>query len=115
MNISLGAAVFPSTKRGRSPRMPGDSAAANRGVALSRVGKQLLQDRRRTGRQPCPPSPRVLRTCHAAAEVRRTSNTRNRRGIHDWNNSDATSRQGLWVHQEWGGPRLFLSPNCYLW
>ena len=47
MNISLGAAVFPSTKRGRSPRMPG--AAANRGVALSRVGKQLLQGRREQG------------------------------------------------------------------
>src|SRR5437762_4488474 len=54
MNISLGVAVSPSTKRGRSPRMPGDSAAANRGVALSRVGKQLLQGRRGTGRQPCP-------------------------------------------------------------
>jgi CspA family cold shock protein len=30
--------------------MPGDSAAANRGVALSRVGKQ----NRGTGREPCP-------------------------------------------------------------
>src|ERR1700716_2951676 len=49
MNISLGAAVFPSTKRGRSPRMPGDSAAANRGVAPSRVGKRLLQGRRGQG------------------------------------------------------------------
>src|SRR5204863_8586686 len=45
MNISLGAAVCPSTKRGRSPRLPA-AAAANRGVALSRVGKQLLQGRR---------------------------------------------------------------------
>jgi len=34
--------------------MPGGAAAANRGVALSRVGKQLLQGRRGTGRQPCP-------------------------------------------------------------
>ena len=41
MNISLGGAVSPSTKRGRSPRMPGGSAAANRGVAPSRVGKQV--------------------------------------------------------------------------
>jgi cold shock protein len=34
--------------------MPGDSAAANRGVALSRVGKQLLQGRKGTRRQLCP-------------------------------------------------------------
>jgi len=33
--------------------MPGDPAAANRGVALSRVGKQLLQGRKGTGRQKC--------------------------------------------------------------
>src|SRR5438034_9230147 len=99
MNINLAAAVFPSTKHGRSPRMPGDPAAANRGVALSRVGKQLLQGRKGQGAS-LVPSPRVLRTCHSAAEVRRTSNTRNRGGIHDGNNSDATSRQGLWVHQE---------------
>src|SRR5207237_1933326 len=37
----LGGAVSPSTKRGRSPRMPEGSAAASRGVAQSRVGKQL--------------------------------------------------------------------------
>ena len=36
------------------PAYAGDSAAANRGVALSRVGKQLLQGRKGTGRQPCP-------------------------------------------------------------
>src|SRR5437773_12513014 len=73
MNISLGDAVFPSTKRGRSPRLAGGSAAAIRGVALSRVGKQRLQGHGGTGRQPCPlhPSPRVLRTCHSAADVRR--------------------------------------------
>src|SRR5688572_8807819 len=41
MNISLGAAVSPLTKRGRSRRMPGGSAAANRNVAPSRVGKQV--------------------------------------------------------------------------
>src|SRR5436190_1406966 len=41
MNISLGGAVSRSTKRGPSPRMPGGSAAANRGVAPSRVGKQV--------------------------------------------------------------------------
>src|SRR2546425_13109181 len=102
MNISLGDAVFPSTKRGRSPRMAGGSAAANRGVALSRGGKQLLQGHGGTGRQPCPlhPSPRVLRTWHSAADVRRRSNIRNRRGINGGNNSDAASRQGLWVHYE---------------
>src|SRR5580765_1720290 len=43
MNISLGGAVSPSTKRARSRRMPGagGSAAANRDVALSRVGRQV--------------------------------------------------------------------------
>src|SRR4030095_2306328 len=41
MNISLGGAVSRSTKRGRSPHMPGGSAAANRGVAPSRVGKEV--------------------------------------------------------------------------
>src|SRR5438874_1254053 len=54
MSISLGDADFPSTKPGRNPRMPGRSVAANPGVALSRVGNQLLQGRRGTGRQPCP-------------------------------------------------------------
>src|SRR5581483_6080528 len=43
MNISLVDAACPSTKRGRSPRMPEGSAAANRGVALSRVGRQLVK------------------------------------------------------------------------
>src|SRR5438046_56965 len=68
MNISLGAAVCPSTKRGRSPRIPADSAAANRGVALSRVGRQRLQGRRRTGRQPCP----LHRECCVPATRRQT-------------------------------------------
>src|SRR5439155_26024105 len=54
MNISLGAAVFPSTKRGRSPRMPGDSAAANRGVALSRVGKNYFKAVGGQGASPVP-------------------------------------------------------------
>src|SRR5689334_11307709 len=57
MNISLAVAVFPSTKRGRSPRIPADSAAASRGAALSRAGKRRLQGR--SGRAPAlPPSPR---------------------------------------------------------
>src|SRR3954453_4119049 len=46
MNISLGGAVSPSTKRARSPRIPGAAAEANRDVAPSRVGKKL---RRRWG------------------------------------------------------------------
>src|SRR5437660_9907298 len=48
MNISWGGAVSPSTKRGRSPHMPEGSAAASRGVAQSRVGKQV---RKAVGRQ----------------------------------------------------------------
>src|SRR4030095_1496152 len=61
MNISLGGAVSPSTKRGRSPRMPGGSAAANRDVAPSRVGKQV---RRPWGdRAPALPLHRVALPC----------------------------------------------------
>src|SRR6185295_14837220 len=52
MNISLGGAVSPSTKRGRSRRMPGAATAANRDVAPSRAGKD--DARGETGRQPCP-------------------------------------------------------------
>src|SRR6059058_2972010 len=54
MNISSGDAAFPSTKRGRSPRLREGSAAANRGVAQSRVGKPRRQAVGETGRQPCP-------------------------------------------------------------
>src|SRR3954463_12864403 len=43
MNISSAAAVCRSTKRGRSPRTAAAAAAANHGVALSRVGKQLTR------------------------------------------------------------------------
>src|SRR6476660_1601761 len=114
MNISLGGAVSRSTKRGRSPRMPGGSAAANRGVAPSRVGKQVR--RRRQGASFVPPPRRALllairrqercdghvnQTSHAIGRVEldRWSETRDRRWINDGNNSDAASRQRLWVHQ----------------
>src|SRR5438105_8085997 len=70
MNISLGDAAFPSTKRGRSPRMPEGSAAANRGVAQSRVGNV----RPWGDRAPALSLHRVvLRYCHSAADVLRGS------------------------------------------
>src|SRR3989442_1270044 len=116
MNISLGGAVSPSTKRGQSPRMAEGSAAANRGVAPSRVGKQVRRPWGETGRQPCPSTaslPYLLCGDRSAETVRSTKQVmpsvalnstamvRNQdwRWINDRNNSDAASGQRLWVHQ----------------
>src|SRR5881398_4013110 len=116
MNISLGGAVSPSTKRGQSPRMAEGSAAANRDVAPSRVGKHVRTPWGRQGASLVPPPRRCL-TCYAATGALRTvrstkqvmpsvaSNStamvRNQdwRWINDRNNSDAASGQRLWVHQ----------------
>src|SRR6476646_8435966 len=130
MNSSLGGAVSPSTKRGRSPRLAGAATAANRDVAPSRVGK--YDARGETGRQSCP-STASGRLCRYSATGGRRSGqpkqgmpsielnstamvrTRDRRSTNDGNNSDAASGQGVWVHQGRDRAGIFLSPKRYLW